>query len=1040
MSESILNALIQLFALTAIITRSIGRDSKYVENLLKQHIHQRFLSDYLKLYEDHIDLFLRDFPPGKVKDENNYQNIRPLVERVCFEISTRLSKPERVLVIIKLLEYLSSESKISSQKDSIIDSIASCFSVDPHEINNLKQFVLNNCFDEIDSSALLYIENHQEPHNESIEGVWVKKDCSEWISEDSESESKALESKMIFLHIPSIETFLLQHFGNQELYLDGKLIELRKHYIVEEGAVIRGPLVKPLYYSDLTNLLIKSKSNGSIVFTAENLDFYFRNSDNGIRNFSFSEESGQLIAIMGSSGVGKSTLLNLLTGKLKPRSGRVLINGYDIHRDKRTIEGIIGYVPQDDLLFENLTVYQNLYYNAKLCFSNFNEAKIREAVKRMLDDLDIWDIRDLKVGSPLNKLISGGQRKRLNIGLELMREPSILFIDEPTSGLSSSDSIMVMRLLKEQANKGRLVIVNIHQPSSKVFRLVDKLWILDKGGVPIFSGNPQDAIVYFKAMSTQVNATESGCPQCGTLNPDQILEIVEAKVVSPEGNFTHKRQRSPHEWNELYRQKIEPKIEPKPHGKELPKNYFNIPNVEVQFKIFYIRNLLSKLANKQYVFISLMEAPLLALILAFFTKYIAGNEYIFADNKNLPAYLFMSILVALFIGLTVSAEEIISDQKILERESFLNLSRFSYLNAKIFYLFGLSAVQMFMFVLVGNTILEINGMLLQFWLILFTTACFANMIGLNISAGLNSVITIYITIPLIMVPHILLSGTVVQFDNLHPSVTRRIYVPVVGDLMVSRWAYEAITVEQFKNNPFQKEFFEKEQIISSSHFKSAFLVPRLQNLIEECTRMKEQGTIEDSRYARNLNIIRNELIAMHLIEGLPPFEFIWLINAQDFSEMVAEETTSYLFFIRISFTNIGNEARQSRDSIYNFMVDNLGADKVFTLRQQNYNKALANWLLNTNEVNKYLETDNRIIQKFEPIYMLPEHNWGRAHFYAPFKRFNKQYVNTIWFNLTVIWLAALLLFVTLQANLLGRIINLIESIRIRKMMRRVQNR
>jgi amino acid transporter len=90
-----------------------------------------------------------------------------------------------------------------------------------------------------------------------------------------------------------------------------------------------------------------------------------------------------------------------------------------------------------------------------------------------------------------------------------------------------------------------------------------------------------------------------------------------------------------------------------------------------------------------------------------------------------------------------------------------------------------------MFVLVGNTVLEIQGMMLNYWLILFSTACFANMMGLNISAGLNSVVAIYITIPFILVPQILLSGTIVQFDNLHPSITRRIYVPVVGDLMVS---------------------------------------------------------------------------------------------------------------------------------------------------------------------------------------------------------------------------------------------------------------
>ncbi len=727
--------------------------------------------------------------------------------------------------------------------------------------------------------------------------------------------------------------------------------------------------------------------------------------------------------------MGKSTLLNLLTGKLTPKSGRVLINGYDIHRDKHAVEGIIGYVPQDDLLFENLTVYQNLYYNAKLCFSNFTEFKVRQTVKRVLDDLDLWDIRYLKVGSPLNKMISGGQRKRLNIGLELLREPSILFVDEPTSGLSSSDSLMVMNLLKEQASNGRLVIVNIHQPSSKVFRLLDKLWVLDKGGYPIYSGNPQDAIIYFKTISTQVNASESGCPQCGALNPDQILEIVEAKVVDESGSVTHIRQNSPQDWYAHYNKHIESKLKQIDHKGLLPKNFFNIPNIEIQFKIFSIRNFLSKLSNKQYVFINLLEAPLLAFILAFFTKYIPGDIYTFADNKNFPSYLFMSVVVSLFIGLMVSAEDIFSDKKILERESFLNLSRFSYLNAKVFYLFALSAIQMAMFVFVGNTILEIQGMTLSYWLILFSTACFANMMGLNISSGLNSVVSIYITIPFILVPQILLSGTVVQFDNLHPAITKKIYVPIVGDLMISRWAYEALAVEQFKKNEFEKHFYHSEQTISNAHFTSAFLVPRLQNLLEESHRLYSQENFSDPRYGRNLKIIRNEFTALHLNGKVPPFEFLGLLNQNEFTDEVADEALGYIFFVRLTYNDITAQARHKKDSIYNALVDSLGSNEVFALKQKNYNKAMADWLLNNNEVNKFLETDNRIIQKYEPIFMTPNHSWGRAHFYAPVKHFNNQEVDTIWFNLAVIWLGSLLLFITLQINLLGGLISYVESIK-----------
>ena len=155
-------------------------------------------------------------------------------------------------------------------------------------------------------------------------------------------------------------------------------------------------------------------------------------------------------------------------------------------------------MPQDDLLIEELTIYQNLYYNARLCLDNFPESKIIEIVHKILDDLDLYDIKDLKVGNPLKTIISGGQRKRVNIALELIREPSILFVDEPTSGLSSTDSENVMMLLKELAMKGKLVVVNIHQPSSDLFKLFDQLVVLDKGGYPAYAGNPVEGIIYFK--------------------------------------------------------------------------------------------------------------------------------------------------------------------------------------------------------------------------------------------------------------------------------------------------------------------------------------------------------------------------------------------------------------------------------------------------------------------------------------------------------------------------------------------------------------
>ena len=162
---------------------------------------------------------------------------------------------------------------------------------------------------------------------------------------------------------------------------------------------------------------------------------------------------------MGGSGTGKTTLLSLLNGSIKPQGGSITINGHDI--SEPAAKDLIGFVPQDDLLIEELTVYQNLWYTAKLCFEGMSAEDIDKRVMKTLKNLGLDAAKDLKAGSAINKYISGGQRKRLNIALELIREPAVLFLDEPTSGLSSADTEKVINLLKELTFKGKLIIVNI---------------------------------------------------------------------------------------------------------------------------------------------------------------------------------------------------------------------------------------------------------------------------------------------------------------------------------------------------------------------------------------------------------------------------------------------------------------------------------------------------------------------------------------------------------------------------------------------------
>jgi len=1033
MSESILNALIHLFAIVANVNKDGVSDKgrRIVENYLSRYLTNELIKEYLKLFDNYHEFYQRELDADDVKGlKDNNSLISFQISNICRQIKKGLLRNERVIVFLQLLEFVFEDHFVTDEECEFIKTVSRSFSLSESEFNNFRTFIFEGKPEKLEKENVLVVDNQVMEWSDNL--AWIMKEKSTKTgTKYKHLYRQNLYGQIVVLYIKSIQSFIFRYFGELNLYIDGKKIVNGRTYFFKKGSIIKGPNINSIYYYDIAAYFIRDAEKNRIIFSSQDVEFHFKNSKNGIQKFNFSEQSGQMIAIMGGSGVGKSTLLNLLSGKLKPTRGKVKINGYNVHSKSTSLTGIIGFVPQDDLLFEELTVFENLYYNAQLCFSDYTDDQIIEKVNTVLFDLDLYEVKNLHVGNPLNKFISGGQRKRLNIGLELMREPILLFVDEPTSGLSSMDSEKVMNLLKQQAHKGKLVIANIHQPSSEVFKLFDKLWVLDKGGYPIYQGNPVDAIVYFKTITSLVNAAESECSCCGTINPDLILKIVEEKEIDEYGKETHLRKTKPETWYFRYQENIEKKIEHKPEDIKLPDSEFKVPNFLKQFNVFSLRNLFSKLTNKQYLIINLLEAPLLALILGYFTKYITPNGYIFGENKNFPVFLFMAVVVALFLGLTVSAEEIIKDRKILERESFLRLSWFSYINSKIIFLFGLSAIQTFLYTIIGNVILEINGMLLPYWLILFSAACMGNLIGLNISSGLDSVIAIYILIPLILVPQLLLGGAMIHFDDLHKSISSEKYVPLIGNLMTTRWAYEALAVHQFKNNKFEKYFFDDEQIISSADYKTSFLIPRLRNKLEFCMRRKDSG-MDSIALVKDLKIISNEMAHLIRETDLPPFEYIQMLNAQDFNESVMEHAYGYLYYIEMNLLDEMEKANKRKEETYNLLVEQLGRDGFVDFKQQYYNKKLADILLNRDEINKIYEIDDALIQKKDPVFMNPTSNIGRAHFYAPVKIINQVKIETIWYNIFMMWVGCGILYFALYFDLIRKGIKYLESLNLKE--------
>ncbi|HEX3008243.1 MAG TPA: ATP-binding cassette domain-containing protein [Bacteroidales bacterium] len=459
MSEQILKALMQLFAIIA-RPQSNRHDRRIVvENFLRRQLNSELVNEYLELFDFNYSLNQNKTSLENLKSNKRTSSSSVKILVICTEINEELTQKQKIILLYQLLEFIKSDSpslkEITLQELQFVSTVSDTFNIQRKEFEQLRDFVLSSLDKNPDSEQIAIIESRRRASNGPEKHIFYE----------------GLEGQLRVLHLISANIYLVRYMGSGEIYLNGQLQHQDRVFVFNTGSSLRNAQIKPLYYSDIVGYFHEGIHSSKIIFEVKEIEYHFKEGKTGLHSMSFTEESGRLVGIMGASGAGKSTLLNVLNGTLEPQSGEVLINGINIHNNKTKTEGFIGYVSQEDFLIEELTVFENLYYNAKLCFDNHTDDEIRKMVNELLVSLGLFENKDMKVGSPLNKKISGGQRKRLNIAMELIREPSILFLDEPTSGLSSRDSENIMDLLKELAFKGKLVFCG--DPSTLVRYLQD---------------------------------------------------------------------------------------------------------------------------------------------------------------------------------------------------------------------------------------------------------------------------------------------------------------------------------------------------------------------------------------------------------------------------------------------------------------------------------------------------------------------------------------------------------------------------------------
>ncbi|GHT22926.1 hypothetical protein FACS189430_05430 [Bacteroidia bacterium] len=1008
MSERILKALMQLFA---IISRPDDSDSadrlKVVEGFLRKQLNRELAEEYIKIFNEYYNKY-----QAKYRDQSKYQkhtassSVRLLV--ISDQINKELAQSDKVTLMVLLLSFIQTGhgaiSTISEFEQEFVETVADALFIERDEFQELLQFVMLPVEYLTQTPNLLLIDSQKEVNADAGKHLY----------------REGISPPIAVLHIASVGMYICRYDGNAELYLNSQTLENGRMYILNYGSSIRNPHIQPVYYSDIVNCFYLGAQDNPMLFKVENVEYQFDNGAIGLHPINFEILSGNVVGIMGGSGAGKSTLLSVLTGSNDPTSGKVMLNSIDIHRQSNLIEGLIGYVTQDDLLIEELTVYQNLYFNAKLCFGQLAEEEIRKRTNEVLHDLGLYETRDMKVGSPLNKKISGGQRKRLNIALELIRQPAVLFLDEPTSGLSSRDSDNIMTLIKDLSLKGKLIFVVIHQPSSDIFKMFDRLLVLDQGGYLIYNGNPVDSILYFKSQTNQANRDTSECSECGNVNPEQVFNIVEARVLDEHGLSTDSRRVSPKEWYNLFPPAPAIDVSNVELCEELPTGAVKRPSRLKQFIVYATRNILTKMSDAQYMVVCMLEAPVLALLLSYIIRYydVAG-KYSFELNENVPIYIFIAVVIAIFVGLSMSAEEIIKDRKILKREAFLNLSRGSYLFSKILVLFAISAIQTALFVFVGNLVMGIHSMTFIYWLALFSAWACANMMGLIISDAFKSVVTIYILIPFIVIPQLMLSGVLLRFEKINPTISEPASVPWYGEIITARWAFEALAVEQFTNNKYERLFYPYEKTMSVAEFRKNYWLIEMKNKLATVKESFERNEPADEKI---LTLLANEIALENAAQQVVQFDFRQQL-ANGLSSDLISRTSEYFNQVNRYYNALYNKASELKNAQY----AKWSSDSLMALKSRYFNQNLADLVKNSNEIYRLVEYKGRLLQNYHPVYKVPDHPFIKAQFYAPVKNVFGTPFPTVWVNIVIIWCFNIFFYLVLYFRWLPSMMKLLQK-------------
>ncbi len=543
----------------------------------------------------------------------------------------------------------------------------------------------------------------------------------------------------------------------------------------------------------------------------------------------FEVKRGEMLCIIGPSGSGKSTLLSVLSGQRQPSRGKVRLNGISLYERREHLVPFIAHMPQEEALNPQLTVREHLRHAVTIRRPALSLAEHERRVDSMLAELGLQAIARRRVGSPGEKTLSGGERSRLNLGLDLGSRAEVFLFDEPISGLSSKDSEHVAETLRSLA-RDKIVIASLHRPGAPVLRLFDKVLLLDSGGRLAYFGTPAGMVGYFREACEELGIPHPAVNSHSPLGADFVFDVLETPLSAiGGGSNTGAARRFPSSfWQERFESadlmqslqttgggqasRLGEARSDATHLPLPPKPARRLHAVIAVFATHFLRSLLSKLRNRGTLYSTFLEAPLLAALISITLRSSPEGRYEFGTALHIPAYLFLSATVAMFLGLTNSATEVLRDRPVLRRERNCQPGATSYVLAKFAALALVASVQCLSYLVVGNHFLEIEGVLAYHWLWMTLTAWTGTAMALVVSSIVKTERAALTSVPLLLVPQMLLAGALVSYKEMNrglfqdaSEVRERGGIPVPAAIMPLRYAYEGMIVSQAVRNPFEVE-------------------------------------------------------------------------------------------------------------------------------------------------------------------------------------------------------------------------------------------